>query len=63
MNFEHGIESTGVPASFNPTVTDPKLAKIDTYYREGSAGKFIPRAVLVDMDPGSLDTIRAGQLG
>lgn len=30
---------------------------------EGCAGKYVPRAVLVDLEPGTMDSVRAGPLG
>ena len=33
------------------------------YYNEASGGKYVPRAVLVDLEPGTMDAIRAGPYG
>lgn len=33
------------------------------YYNEASNGKYVPRAVLVDLEPGTMDSIRGGPLG
>jgi len=30
---------------------------------EGNKGKYVPRAVLVDLEPGTMDSVRAGSLG
>jgi tubulin beta len=33
------------------------------YYNEAAAGKYVPRAVLIDLEPGTMDSIRGGPLG
>lgn len=33
------------------------------YYNEAQGGKYVPRAVLVDLEPGTLDAIRSGPYG
>ena len=32
------------------------------YYNEASGGKYVPRAVLVDLEPGTMDSVRSGDL-
>ena len=33
------------------------------YYNEVSSGKFVPRAVLMDLEPGTMDSLRSGPYG
>ena len=33
------------------------------YYNEASGGKYVPRAVLVDLEPGTMDSVRSGPFG
>ena len=33
------------------------------YYNEASGGKYVPRAVLVDLEPGTMDSVRSGPYG
>ena len=33
------------------------------YYNEASGGKYVPRAVMVDLEPGTMDSVRAGPMG
>jgi hypothetical protein len=33
------------------------------YYNEVTGGKYVPRAVLVDLEPGTMDSVRAGPFG
>ena len=30
---------------------------------EGSTAKYVPRAILVDLEPGTMDSVRSGVLG
>ncbi|KAK4050451.1 Tubulin beta chain (Beta tubulin) [Microbotryomycetes sp. JL201] len=42
---------------------DQQLDKISVYFNEASAGKYVPRAVLVDLEPGTMDVIRSSPYG
>ena len=33
------------------------------YYNEASGGKYVPRAILVDLEPGTMDSVRSGPYG
>ena len=33
------------------------------YYNEANGGKCVPRAVLVDLEPGTMDSVRSGAYG
>jgi tubulin beta len=33
------------------------------FYHEASGGKYVPRAVLFDLEPGVIDAVRASSLG
>jgi len=39
------------------------LDKVNVYFNEASTGKYVPRAILVDLEPGVIDHIRAGDYG
>jgi tubulin beta len=39
------------------------LERINVYYNEASGGRYVPRAVLVDLEPGTMDFVRAGPMG
>ena len=41
---------------------DRLLEKIDTYYNEITEGQFVPRAVLVDLAPNTIDSIMTGSM-
>ncbi|RZC44857.1 hypothetical protein C5167_037805 [Papaver somniferum] len=57
---EHGIDPTG---RFKGGVSDLQLERINVYYNEASGGRYVPRAVLMDLEPGTMDSIRSGQFG
>lgn len=33
------------------------------YYNEASCGRFVPRGVLMDLEPGTMDSVRSGPFG
>jgi len=59
ISQEHGIDNTGAYAGDS----DLQLERIDVYYNEASGGNYVPRAVLVDLEPGTMDSIRSGPYG
>jgi len=59
ISDEHGVDQTGQYVGTN----DLQLERIDVFYNEASGGKYVPRAVLVDLEPGTMDSIRAGPYG
>jgi len=59
ISDEHGVDQTGQYVGNN----DLQLERIDVFYNEASGGKYVPRAVLVDLEPGTMDSIRAGPYG
>merc|ERR1712071_471396 len=59
ISDEHGIDPTGVYNGDN----DHQLERIDVYYNEASGAKYVPRAVLVDLEPGTMDSVRSGPFG
>ncbi|OWR52549.1 tubulin beta chain-like [Danaus plexippus] len=59
ISDEHGIDPSGCYAGDS----DLQLERINVYYNEAAAGKYVPRAVLVDLEPGTMDSLRAGPYG
>ncbi|KAG0182831.1 Tubulin beta chain (Beta tubulin) [Apophysomyces sp. BC1021] len=59
ISQEHGIDESGTYAGDN----DLQLERINVYYNEGSKGKYVPRAVLVDLEPATMDAIRGSTYG
>jgi len=59
ISDEHGVDSTG---SYQGE-SDLQLERINVYYNEASGGKYVPRAVLVDLEPGTMDSVRSSPFG
>ena len=59
VSDEHGIERDGL---YKGNI-DLQLERISVYYNEVGANKYVPRAVLVDLEPGTMDSVRSGPLG
>ncbi|KAJ8446829.1 hypothetical protein Cgig2_016139 [Carnegiea gigantea] len=49
---EHGIDPTGRYAG----TSDLQLERVNVYYNEASCGRYVPRAVLMDLEPGTMDS-------
>jgi hypothetical protein len=43
--------------------SDLQLERIDVDDNKGAAGKYVPRATFVDLEPGTMDSVRAGHRG
>ncbi|KAH9954326.1 beta-tubulin 2 [Russula dissimulans] len=59
---EHGLDSNGIYRGTDPL----QLARVETYFSEvnaGSAPKYVPRSVQIDLEAGVCDRLRAGPLG
>merc|ERR1712134_38864 len=59
ISDEHGIDPTGTYHGDS----DLQLERINVYYNEATGGRYVPRAVLMDLEPGMMDSVRAGPFG
>ncbi|EHB09757.1 Tubulin beta-1 chain [Heterocephalus glaber] len=59
ISDEHGIDPTG---SYHGD-SDLQLERINVYYNEAAGNKYVPRAILVDLEPGTMDSVRSGPFG
>ncbi|KAF7290645.1 hypothetical protein MIND_01304800 [Mycena indigotica] len=59
LSDEHSIGGDGVYSGTN----DQQLERISVYYNEVGGNKYVPRAVLIDLEPGTMDSVRSGPLG
>ncbi|WOL07173.1 hypothetical protein Cni_G15911 [Canna indica] len=59
VSDEHGIDPKG------NYVGDSRLQleRVNVYYNEASGGRYVPRAVLMDLEPGTMDALRTGPYG
>lgn len=59
ISGEHGLDTAG-----NYIGTEPQqLERLNVYFNEATGGKFVPRAVLVDLEPGVIDSVRSSPFG
>ncbi|KAK7495330.1 hypothetical protein BaRGS_00013512, partial [Batillaria attramentaria] len=59
ISDEHGIDPTGTYHGDS----DLQLERINVYYNEATGGKYVPRSILVDLEPGTMDSVRSGPFG
>jgi tubulin beta len=59
ISEEHGINREGGYEGDNPQL----LERAGVYFNEAHKNKFVPRSVLVDLEPGTMDAVRSGPLG
>jgi len=59
ISEEHGVNTKGDWVGTNPLQKE----RIQVYFSEASTGRFVPRACLMDLEPGTMDNVRASQWG
>ncbi|OAD57077.1 Tubulin beta chain [Eufriesea mexicana] len=59
ISDEHGLSMDG---TFEGD-SDLQLQRMNVYFVEGPGNRFVPRAILADLDPGSLDSVLSGPCG
>ncbi|CRK87280.1 CLUMA_CG001082, isoform A, partial [Clunio marinus] len=65
ISEEHGIDASGIYKG----ESDLQLERVSVYYNEASAasrssgGKYVPRAILLDLEPGTMEAVRCGTYG
>merc|ERR1712038_1466833 len=59
ISDEHGIDPTGTYHGDS----DLQLERINVYYNEATGGRYVPRAVLMDLEPGTTDSVKKGPFG
>merc|ERR1712013_564075 len=53
ISDEHGIDPTGTYHGDS----DLQLERINVYYNEATGGRYVPRAILMDLEPGTIDSV------
>jgi len=56
---EHGLDASGAYVGDQ----ELQLERANVYFNEANSGKYVPRAVLVDLEPGVMDSIKSGPIG
>ncbi|XP_013099722.1 tubulin beta chain isoform X2 [Stomoxys calcitrans] len=59
ISDEHGIDPNGMYYGEN----DMQLERVNVYYNEANNNKYVPRAVLIDLEPGTMDSVRQSPYG
>ena len=59
VSDEHGIDPTGTYHGDS----DLQLERINVYYNEATGGRYVPRNILMDLEPGTMDSVRSGPFG
>lgn len=54
---EHGLDNDGYLKDSH------SKDKLDVFFHEAGANKYVPRAICVDLEPAAIDSIRSGPLG
>lgn len=59
LGEEHRIDLSGAYHGNNDSLLD----KLEVYFHQAELGKYIPRSVIVDLEPGSVDCVRSSRIG
>uniref|UniRef100_A0A3Q4AXJ7 Tubulin/FtsZ GTPase domain-containing protein n=1 Tax=Mola mola TaxID=94237 RepID=A0A3Q4AXJ7_MOLML len=59
ISDEHGLNATGIYEGDSVL----QLERVNVYFNEAHGGKYVPRALLVDLEPGTMDSIRGSRNG
>jgi len=58
-----GVNTVLVANDLPELGSDLQLERINVYFNEATGGRYVPRAVLMDLEPGTMDSVRAGPYG
>ncbi|XP_076042210.1 tubulin beta-1 chain-like [Oratosquilla oratoria] len=59
ISDEHGID----PSGHYDGSSELQLERISVYYNEAAGGRYVPRSVMVDLEPGTMDAVRSSRYG
>jgi tubulin beta len=59
ISDEHGIQPDGTYKGDSELQEE----RLNVYYQEAQGGKWVPRCILVDLEPGTMDSVRSGPFG
>jgi len=59
ISGEHGVDRVGQYVG----ESDLQLERINVYYTEATGPRYVPRAILMDLEPGTMDSVRSGPFG
>ena len=58
ISGEHGVKT-----GYYQGDSDLQLERINVYFNQTNGGSYVPRAVLIDLQPGTIDAIRGDPIG
>ena len=58
ISQEHGLSPDG---TFSGNVLQKQ--RLNVYFNESSTSRYVPRSINIDLEPGTLDTIKSGKMG
>ncbi|XP_021735831.1 tubulin beta-3 chain-like [Chenopodium quinoa] len=56
---EHGIDTTGLYIGDSPL----QVERSDVYFNEVRGGRYVPRAIMIDLEPGTMDSLKSSPYG
>ena len=59
ISDEHGIN----PQGFWDEGSDLQIERVNVYYNQAQSGKYVPRSIMVDLEPGTMDACKASPYG
>ncbi|ORX86407.1 class V beta tubulin [Anaeromyces robustus] len=59
INEEHGIDELGRYIGHSQYQQE----RINVYYNETQQNRYVPRSIMIDLEPGALDSIKSGPIG
>ncbi|XP_074776264.1 tubulin beta-1 chain isoform X4 [Athene noctua] len=59
ISDEHGIDIAG---NYHGNAS-LQLERINVYFNEAYSHKYVPRSILVDLEPGTMDSVRSSKIG
>lgn len=59
ISEEHGIDKNGKYIGENSN----QLERLDVYYNDTGNEKYVPRSLMIDLEPGTMDSVKSGEYG
>uniref|UniRef100_A0A2K5BZG8 Tubulin/FtsZ GTPase domain-containing protein n=1 Tax=Aotus nancymaae TaxID=37293 RepID=A0A2K5BZG8_AOTNA len=64
VHIQAGQCGNQIGAKFWEVISDEHgIDPTGTYHGDTTGGKYVPRAILVDLEPGTMDSVRSGPFG
>ncbi|KAG7251681.1 hypothetical protein CRUP_009480 [Coryphaenoides rupestris] len=59
ISEEHGLNAAGLYEGD----CNLQLERVNVYFNEAHGGKYVPRALLIDLEPGTMDSVKGSRIG